>query len=319
MKKWALATWTAIMSAVKKWVWTTWTAFILALIGGILIAYFSLPTNGFNFGGAINHDIADHYGSFIGGLVGPIFSLAGIFLLYETIKTQQDNFKIQQFENRFFELIRYHRENVQQIVHRIPSESNEINVSGIPFFVEAFKQFDKIFRKVKSQPTLSDLKEKDLIEISYSVFYYGVSLEAKTTLVNALKHHGEEKITKLIDEFRKDKTQYDKEIVYYGGHINRLGHYFRHLAKVAEFVEKADFLTSEDKEEYFRLFRAQLTHYELIIFFVSNFIEIGKGWEKSGIISRYKLMKSLPEEISDGIKPKKYYNIEYDWEKYSTS
>ena len=167
--------------------------------------------------------------------------------------------------------------------------------------------------------SMQRLKEKDLIEISYSIFYYGVSIEAKTTLVHALKHHGEETITKLIEEFRKDKTQYDKEIVYFGGHINRLGHYFRHLAKVAEYIEKANFLTFEDKKEYFRLFRAQLSHYELIIFFVSNFIEIGKGWEKSGLISKYKLIKSLPEEISDGIKPKKYHNIEFDWEKYSVN
>src|SRR5687767_8545834 len=55
------------------------------------------------------------FGDFIGGVVGSIFSLAGVILLYITLRAQRENFHRERLESNFFEMIRFHRANVDEI------------------------------------------------------------------------------------------------------------------------------------------------------------------------------------------------------------
>lgn len=80
---------------MKRFTWTTFFGFALAAIGIVLIVIFSF-SKAFNDGsGELNPGLANNFGGFIGGLVGPIFSLAGFLLLYETIVAQRVSFEIQ--------------------------------------------------------------------------------------------------------------------------------------------------------------------------------------------------------------------------------
>jgi len=54
-------------------------------------------------------------GSFVGGYVGAIFALIGIVLLFSTLKSQRRASEQQNFENKYFELIKMHRDNVAEI------------------------------------------------------------------------------------------------------------------------------------------------------------------------------------------------------------
>ncbi|HRD80815.1 MAG TPA: hypothetical protein PLL53_08665, partial [Saprospiraceae bacterium] len=189
---------------MKKWKWTTYSGFFLSIIGMILIIVFAFNRT-FNDGsGMLNANLASSFGDFIGGLVGPIFSLAGIFFLYETITLQKETFAIQQLENRFFELIRYHRENVFQMEHKIPSEKDK-TANGSRVFIEMKKQFEELFDFV-SQKSLTHLRnttfeaeiERHNINIAYLIFYYGVGVGTMTTLKSQLNKYPSGLIDSLL-------------------------------------------------------------------------------------------------------------------------
>lgn len=250
---------------------TTIIAWILSLFGIALIVFFAFNKS-FNDGsGIINADVASSYGSFIGGLVGPIISLAGFILLYETIITQRNTFQIQQFESKFFELVRYHRENVNNMEHKVPSADDRI-LKGGAVFIELKKQMEELLSIVKPILT-TDSKlqfnniERETINVAYLICFYGVAKNAISSLKTILfKRYSTEVVNTLIDECIKKKTIYDRNIVYFGGHQSRLGHYFRHLFQTVSFVDRTKFLTNEQKYQYVKLLRAQLTTYEQALF-----------------------------------------------------
>lgn len=62
--------------------------------------------------------ILEHFGAFgdfIAGVAGTLFSLGGFFLLCLTLNDQRENFYRERLENNFFEMLRFHRDNVNEI------------------------------------------------------------------------------------------------------------------------------------------------------------------------------------------------------------
>lgn len=63
------------------------------------------------------HDAASwgQFGDLIGGIVGTIFTLLSVILLIGTLRYQIKSDREQNIENRFFQLLNIHRDNVNQI------------------------------------------------------------------------------------------------------------------------------------------------------------------------------------------------------------
>lgn len=297
----------------NKWYWTTWVALVLSILSLILIILFGLNPN-FNDGsGNLNPGLADNFGSFIGGLIGPILSIAGFFLIYETIIRQQQLFKLQQFENRYYELLRYHRDNVQQMSYRLPQSKSGETVSGTTFFIFAVKEYDKLLSLIEK---IADetLKEYELIEVTHVIHFYGVSNSIIPTLTSALAKYDLNMINKIIKKLQKIKSKYDSKTVYFSGQQHRLNHYWRHLSQVYKFIDGARFLSEKQKYEYAKTLRAQLSQQELIYFFYNSLSRHGKNWHKKNYINKYQIIKNLPKELGNTISPIKYYpEVKYDW------
>jgi len=305
---------------MKNWKWTTYFGFFLSIIGMILMIIFAF-NRAFNDGsGVLNANLASNFGDFIGGLVGPIFSLAGILFLYETIMLQKETFAIQHLENRFFELIRYHRENVFQMEHKIPSEEDK-TANGIRVFIEMKKQFEELFDFVSQQsfPHLQNTKFEDEIErhninIAYLIFYFGVGVGTVTTLSKHLKKkYPAELIDILLSDLRNRKSKYG-DTVYFGGHQIRLAHYFRHLFHTVKFINDNKNVNFVQKFEYIQILRAQFSIYEIAIFFFHSLSDLGESWEKRKYVSNYGLIRNLPPEFTKEINPEKYYKIKYQYD-----
>lgn len=253
-------------------------------------------------------------GDFIGGFVGAIFNLIGIVLLFETLSAQRIEFNKQQFESKFFELVKFHRENVSQMVHRVPWDA-ENYYDKARVFIEMKSQFESIYKITNTYA--GTLSEKDRINISYLILFFGVSKKAREDLKHYFQRFGfDESITKsIVDDLYTMKTKYNPKTVYFGGHQVRLGHYFRNLFQAVKFVDKATFLTPQEKYSYVKILRAQLSQYELSIFFL-NSLSIGREWEKNNYITEYKLIKNMPRNFIATINPKDYYSkFKYEWEK----
>lgn len=304
---------------MRNWKGTIWIAFILSILGIGLMIFFAFD-KGFNDrSGVLDSSLASEYGSLIGGVVGSIFTLAGMLLLYETIVAQRKSFEIQQFEARLFELIRMHRDNVAQMTHRIPNEADKYS-NGASVFVQIKSQFSELYRiikpKVDKDKTIADDdKEREAINISYFILFFGVSREAREDLENALSGFDKKMIREIIEKISARKTEYDSNTVYFGGHQVRLGHYYRHLYLTVKYVDKTKFLNEDEKYDYVKILRAQLTNHEQALFFI-NSLSIGKKWEdkKNKFITKYKLIRNLPRNFIKDIDPKKYYNFVFEWD-----
>ena len=130
---------------------------------------------------------------------------------------------------------------------------------------------------------------------------------ARTDLETALGKYGYslELARPIINQLYKKKTVYNDNVIYYGGHKVRLGHYFRHLFQTVKFVDRVTFLNTEQKREYVKMLRAQMSDYEQEIFFF-NSLSIGREWLQEKYIDNYELTKNLPERII-GIDPDVYF------------
>jgi hypothetical protein len=300
---------------MKKANWTVILAVTLSVIGTVLIITFALDRS-FNDGsGVINPMLASQFGSFIGGLVGSFFSLAGILLIYETISRQRDSFRIQQFENKFFEMIRYHRDNVAQMTYKLPDRGGD-PVKDHWAFYHMKRQFDEMFNEIEklvSDQIIGDLQIDDIVKIAYVMFFFGVEYDFTETVINYLKHPKKD-IVKIINKLHESKTVYNKEIVKYAGHQRRLAHYFRHVYQTVKLVDEFQYITDLKKYDYVKILRAQFSQFELAIHLLNSLSPMGKKWNDKGWIVKYQLIKNLPENIIHGIDPKKYYpRIQFEW------
>lgn len=71
---------------------------------GAMILYL-LKTTQLSIDLPIATEIFSSYGSFVGGIVGPFFALAGVLLLITSLNEQKNAFFRQQLESRFFQLL----------------------------------------------------------------------------------------------------------------------------------------------------------------------------------------------------------------------
>ena len=112
---------------------------------------------------------------------------------------------------------------------------------------------------------------------------------------------------------------------YYNGHQNNLAHYFRHLYMIIRYLNEQDSLNYDDKWEYSKLLRTQLSNHEQELFFLNSISIVGRDWEFSKtdenekLITKYDLIKNITKAIRDKYKIEDYYpNVVYEDYKINT-
>ena len=153
------------------------------------------------------------------------------------------------------------------------------------------------------------------------VLFFGVGKKSLDMLKNNLIRYKnrDHLIDSIIENCRRKKSA-DSKNVKFGGHMSRLGHYFRHLFQTVNYVHSADFLTRDEKYDYVKTLRAQLSTEELVIFFFNSLSLFGEKWELSvkndndKLITRYRFIKNIPLGFTFGISPKQYFKFKYEYE-----
>lgn len=158
----------------------------------------------------------NEWGDFIGGVVGSLFSLAGVLLLFLTLKDQRDSFFKERFETRFFEMIKLHRENVNEISYSYVEKKEGVNAEIVNIeitdtsrkvFYRIFKDFEilhddvahffaevlaedvyeiKYLNELRKNRTLADrninLVSYAKVDILYCIIFFGVGKSGISTL-----------------------------------------------------------------------------------------------------------------------------------------
>jgi hypothetical protein len=213
--------------------------FISLLI--IFIFLVKLIANGyFIIGGHFDFANTAQFGDFIGGVIGTIFTGAGFYFLYVTlteqrkaIKNQEEAFKTERFEARFFEMLKIYKDNVNEqsyteshlvkkdlTTKRYVETKNEFH--GRKVFKSIYYDFtilyqelsvffndvDEVYNfeyktKLSNNETIQDRKidllEIARLDITYCIVFLGLSSQDRKALLKIFhQKYNEEFIRKLI-------------------------------------------------------------------------------------------------------------------------
>ena len=253
-------------------------------------------------------------GDTIGGLMSPFINLSAVivtglafYMQYRANKLQVQIFsdqiqqterqfkkeqlyqetqnKIQQFESQFFEMLRLHKENVDEL--NITSVVNGKQVSKRQAFVTMADEF-KTFLSYISFDHLPFIHE---YKHALDIFFWGwnkdyIEIDTLSSSWN-----------RIIDGPNENDHLFPIDFREYKGYSSSLGHYFRHLFLIVKFVAYSDAITDyQSKMKYLKILRAQLSNHEQIMLFY-NWLSTGYGgdWENEDnkFFTEYKIIHNL--------------------------
>lgn len=256
------------------------------------------------------------FGDYISGVTGSIFSLISVILLFYTFKDQRDNLKREKFENQFYELLRFHKDNVAELILG-QDQGKKIFV----IFLREFRAALETVKRISVKHQIS-IERVHMLEIAYLILYYGTGPNSTRILINSMPEYTNEFLTDMAQTLSRDKKRVkikrNFSFTPFEGHQSRLAHYYRHLYQTIAFVDSNTFLSIEEKKNYIKMVRAQLSNHEQALLFFNSLSRLGKSWSKEGLITRYSLIKNLPKSFIDETKEVDvktiYKEITFEWE-----
>lgn len=309
--------------AIKLAILSVLSGFLL-LIGSCLIF---LCDENLSYKNSFSFEKLNQLGSLTGGLVASMFSLAGIFLIYETLKKQSEQLDLQkdannvlQVESIFFELLRMHKANVDEI-------KLTDNITGRESFFYMFTELRGYYYQIES--TIHELKNDsnfkingdkiDCFHIAYFLFFHGTEsveyklhlqgLDKETNIV--LRYFQKEEIKLSMEALSIDLPHLTLPYPSLQGHAKWLGHYYRHLFQTANFVIDSTNISPEQKKRYMKMLRAQLSNYEQLMLYYNALFGFPEQWKR--IFIDYKLIKNIPIPLADfGISPNDFFKQEIE-------
>jgi hypothetical protein len=298
---------------------------------GLILVFFSIF---FFYRGAVPWDPSapidenkvGNFGDFFGGTVGVLCGFASISLLFITYHLQKKELeetrrefeeanriaRLQQFESKFFELLRIHRDNIEKM-----ESKGKIGRSVVIAIKDEFKSaYDIVCANLKGKVS----RPEDLVNIAYHIVYFGVGNSTephlKLQLQNIVKDEG---LTILLINFfskKREISQNNDKWCIYDGHQSRLGHYYRHLYLSLTYVDNqpGSFLSDKEKKLYGKMLRAQLSNHEQALLFINSLSSMGEAWKRpangsnDSLMEKYKFIKNIPiQGFTYDLNPKEFY------------
>lgn len=306
-------------------------AFILVIIS-FIAPYFLTNFSILDFTGT------GEIGDTLGGIMNPFIAIAGVivtylafYMQYKANQYQREQFEIQltkekeqfrqeldlqkeqflknQFENQFYEMLRVHRENVNDLTYKeVYIDLDNINnsfitkndINGIKTFPFLLTEFEFCFNLAKLHFHEADLKSK--VNEAYGIFWNGV----KET---------ERKKHTFFEAALNQKNVLNKTILL--GNSNQLAHYYRQLFQTVKFIVNQSLFTYEEKRKYIRILRSQLSNEEQVLLFYNWYSGFGRQWENktNRFLTNYRMIHNVfPNMLVDEINLEKIFNIKSGYE-----
>lgn len=255
-------------------------------------------------------------GDTINGIFNPIIGILAVIttflafiIQYRANNLYRKDIEFQRFETRFYELLKIHKDNI-----------NEINIEnkhqGRNSFIQIFNEFRFLYLIIEDaregyinlypEDNL-DLSYEKLIELAYFILFFGTATKIRPEdlgkisiylpfyiyCMNKIKIH-KDYFYKIYDKNTKDpisiilsrKNEVDESRIVlmtdfcpFNGHSAILGHYFRHLYQTVKFIANSKELKYfPAKYEYMKIIRAQLSNFEQVMLFYNSYFFSGEIW-----------------------------------------
>lgn len=253
---------------------------ILIIIGitSLIIFIIFFLWNDVNFSSKmpINADKVAHFGDFVGGFIGSIWSLAGVLLFYLALTEQRKDFdtnqgmlnvQVEAFNQQIeeFKLQRVELESSRKIYEE---QSKTLQIQQ---FESNFYSLLNVYLTIKERlPIIED--EQDYFKYLYQ------EIQLPYDLNSDLVTHELNVIQRYVDVFNKNSGQ--------------LSHYFKSFYRIIRIIDSHFSLTEEEKVFYTKIVRSQLTDYEQILLYYNSHTIYGE--KARPLILKYDLLKHAP-------------------------
>jgi hypothetical protein len=252
--------------------------------------------------------------------IANILTLILAVIAFFTLCWQFYSNKRQKFDNKFYELLRLHRQNVDEmkigmLVGRQVFKEMFYELCNCKIFVN--NVFDELTRETGNSsfanPNDKEKKQRadfytgfDYIKrnsLAYQLFFRGIEFNHIFNVIypnesilqtekNVIEDKLKENFLKQYNSWQQGNfsiaevktTENKNPISYYKPYCGRsewLGHYFRCLYQTVEFIDKAC-LCKKVKYEYIKTLKAQLSEYEQVILFYHACSDLGAEWFGGG-------------------------------------
>jgi hypothetical protein len=291
------------------------TLFIPFILVIVLILFFPYWFTSYSFRG-INFSQTGNIGDTIGGILGPFIAIAAAILTffafwvqYKANEQQKLDLKIERFENKFFELLKFHKENVNEL-------TLGENLKGRKTFVLLSNELRTCYKVCEEVITQSDRYANiNIMKFSYMIFFYGIGEQSEEYYTKDFDEIEKEvfgaiKVTLLLGQEHYNKNlknpcnfflDISLEIFYlpFNGHVSQLSHYYRNLFQSAKYVTEQDetLFNDDQKYDYLKILRAQLSEHEQLLMYYNAISWFDSEWKE--LFTKYRLIKNLPIPLAN--------------------
>ncbi len=326
--------------------WIIFILFIAFLLITLSFPYLFSHNYWFN----INFSDTGQIGDTIGGILSPFIAILAAILTFlafwvqfKANEQQKTDLKIERFENKFYELLRLHKSNINEI------ELNE-TIKGREAFIDMFYELQTAYEVCNYyyDDLKKDFSKKEIMNLSYNIFFFGIGENSEKSYYNKLndnekivfekvihsldllqityiesnkniKVHQNNNTIPIIDTDGKEICKKEFRHLPFNGHSSKLGHYYRHLFQTINFITKQKLLSEKEKYEYVKTLRSQLSNFEQLMIYYNSVSWFEDAWKE--FIVKYKILKNLPVPMADFyISPTELYQEEinnedniFDW------
>jgi len=285
-----------------------WIGIIFSFIGLITLFVIMIGGKIINTSMQIDIDLGEKAGTFLAGFVGTCFAISGTAIIISTFLSQYIQNRKNQVENIFFKYIDLHYENINQIkIKNYDNKKAGINETGRAAFVSMKLQLYELLRLVAkfNKKIGIDLPDEFVIDFAYMIFYYGFSYQWFTFIKDKFRRIGN--IDDYLLKFSNELTNVDDKRL---GKTNQtfISSYMRNIYNAIKFIDASDVLDNNEKKDYIRILRSQLSLPELYILYFNIRSRFGVNWIRNNYIKKYQLFKNIPDDYCQEYDHKKYFS-----------
>lgn len=266
------------------------TAKILSLLGLLFIlisAIVFICFRSWNFSFVLDEAIIGQYGDFVGGIIGSIFAFVGVILYYVALNTQREDIRI----NR--DALQLQMQALNQQIEEFKAQTEELQetrrvyVEQTNLYREQTLYYQQQVIELKYQTKISYLKRID------SNFYnlLRVFIKVKVEHIKEIESLIKELKTEISNETISERCiaimeLYEKISL---EKSDTLSIYFKTIYRLIMLIESVQY--DEEKKQYAKIFRSQLSIKDLTILYYNYFFDINTT-VKSFILN-YNILEDL--------------------------
>lgn len=283
--------------------------YTIAILVGVLVGVTPLALYFFRFNSELSssHGVWAEFGSLYGGVLGPATAVLAFIGLLWNLDITKNQFRSQSEDNTFFNLINLHNNKVQMIEYEEPKGVKTVGFGAFKMYSQEFSRiydedsirvarielskntrnltdnageflWEKYAKQYHVGNTFWDDKDANLEKIASLFEESSDAWELQKVLIgtdDSISHKDRENLISIGHVAIEDSTPEDRiEIMkrvnefFYHDYGHMLGHYFRNIHYILKMID-----TTKRSVQNSKLFRAQLSRYELAMIYYNSISE----------------------------------------------